>query len=66
MAIEPTEIELDGQVFAFDAGASIRTDVSIKYTPDAFVQLAEAAGWRAFRRWSDPEELFCLHLMQPQ
>jgi len=64
VATAPTEIAVGGRTFSLFAGESIRTDLSWKYRPDAFVDLAATAGWRAVHRWTHPDELFCLHLLQ--
>ena len=64
VATTPTEIVIDDRVHAIEAGGSIRTDVSVKYTADVFEDLARSAGWTAVRRWSDAEELYCLHLLR--
>jgi dimethylhistidine N-methyltransferase len=47
-----------GHVFAFGEGERIHTENSYKYDPDAFAQLAHAAGWRVARRWSDARGWF--------
>ena len=64
VAIEPTKISIDDRTFSFAAGESMRTDMSIKYAPDAFAALAAEAGWAAVRRWSDPQGLYCVHLLR--
>jgi len=54
---------LAGQPIRFRAGETVHTENSYKYTPQAFRILAEAAGWRPIRLWTDRERLFSLHLL---
>lgn len=55
--------QLSGQTIRFAAGESIHTENSYKYTPQAFRILAEAAGWRPVRLWTDQDQLFSVHLL---
>lgn len=57
-------VRIDGQDFAFAAGESIHTEDSHKYDVDEFQALAGQAGWRAFRHWTDANELFSLHYLR--
>ena len=50
--------------FVFEAGESILTEFSHKYTPDAFGELALSAGLRATRSWTDADGLFCVQLLE--
>ena len=47
--------------FAFEAGESIHTENSYKYSIEGFRALAMNAGFRLTRWWSDREGLFALH-----
>jgi L-histidine Nalpha-methyltransferase len=51
--------------FRFAAGERIHTEDSWKYTVDGFRQLAARAGYRPARCWTDPAELFSVHLLTP-
>jgi len=57
-------VRVDGHSFAFAAGESIHTEDSHKYDVDEFQTLAAKAGWRAFRHWTDEDELFSLHYLR--
>jgi len=57
-------VRVDGHSFAFAAGESIHTEDSHKYGVDEFQPLAAKAGWRAFRHWTDEDELFSLHYLR--
>lgn len=50
--------------FDFDCGESILTEYSHKYTLDSFAELARSAGLVAVRSWTDPDEAFCVQLLQ--
>ena len=47
--------------FAFEAGESIHTENSYKYSVDGFRTLAQSAGFRAGKVWLDRKGLFSLH-----
>ena len=47
--------------FSFDAGESIHTENSYKYSVDGFRALARSAGFRGEKVWLDPKGLFSLH-----
>lgn len=50
--------------FSFERGETIWTESSYKYTVAGFIQLAERAGWRSGRVWTDPERLFSVHYLE--
>ena len=50
-----------GQDFHFDAGDSIHTENSHKFSIDGFRTLAIAAGWRPGPAWVDKDRLFSVH-----
>ena len=47
--------------FTFDAGESIHTENSYKYSIDGFLALARSAGFKGAKVWLDPKGLFTLH-----
>ena len=57
------QVQLAGVTWPFEAGEPLITETSAKYSPEAFLQLAEAAGWRSQGRWSDPADDLSLHLL---
>jgi dimethylhistidine N-methyltransferase len=57
-------VQIDGHSFTFAAGESIHTEDSHKYDVDEFHALAALAGWRAFRHWTDADNLFSLHYLR--
>lgn len=58
------DVRIDGHSFKFVAGESIHTEDSHKYDIDEFHALAAQAGWRAFRHWTDADNLFSLHYLR--
>lgn len=53
-------VHLGGQTFRFAGGEKIITEYSYKHTQEGFVRLAESAGFRLSRVWTDPQELFAV------
>lgn len=61
VARRKTAIGLDGQRYTLEAGESIHTENSHKYSIDGFRALAESAGVRSEQVWTDPDQLFSMH-----
>ncbi len=57
------QVRIDGHVFDFAVGETIRTEVSYKYHPEEFQGIATDAGWRADTVWIDKDHLFSLHFL---
>lgn len=57
------QIRLGCKTFEFDAGESIHTENSYKYTTEEFKRLAHAAGWQLQSTWHDDNELFNVHYL---
>lgn len=55
-----------GRPIRFAAGESIHTENSYKYTPEGLRELAGQAGWRVTQLWTDPDDLFSIHLLQAE
>jgi len=53
-----------GHAFAFAEGERIHTENSHKYSIAEFQALAQNAGWRPVRAWTDTDDLFSLHLLR--
>lgn len=51
-----------GKAFAMRGGETIHTENSYKYTPAEARLLARAAGWEPLAFWTDPREMFGLHV----
>jgi dimethylhistidine N-methyltransferase len=56
-------VRVAGHAIRFAAGETIHTENSYKYSPERFAALAEQAGWRIAESWTDPAQLFSLHLL---
>ena len=57
------EVSVAGRRWSFATGESLITETSAKYSPEAFLELAAAAGWRPQGRWSDAADDLSLHLL---
>lgn len=57
-------VRIDGHVFEFAEGESIHSEDSHKYTIEEFHALAAEAGWRAYRHWTDSDNLFSIHYLR--
>ena len=53
-------VHLGGREFRFKPGEKIITEFSYKHTIDGFTALAESAGFRRSRVWTDPRQLFAI------
>ncbi|MEQ8746098.1 L-histidine N(alpha)-methyltransferase [Pyruvatibacter sp.] len=60
----PQTIRLEGHAFAFADGERIHTESSYKYDADAFIEMAQQAGFTARGLWTDDNSLFSLHLLE--
>jgi L-histidine Nalpha-methyltransferase len=60
---EAQTVRVAGRSFSFEAGETIHTENSCKYTIEGFAALAEQAGWKAERVWTDPKGLFSVHYL---
>lgn len=63
VANRDTAIELDGRRFEFDAGESIHTENSHKYSIDGFRALVAGTGFHPVDVWTDPDELISMHYL---
>ena len=60
------EIDVAGAIFALEAGETIHTENSYKYTTEGFATLALEAGWRARRILTDDDRLFSVMLLEAE
>ena len=61
VSLLPQAVNVGDHRFAFEAGESIHTENSYKYSIDEFRALARRAGFRGEKVWLDPKGLFALH-----
>lgn len=59
---EEQKVQIAGEEVHFEAGETIHTENSYKYTPHAFERLAQSAGFELEKSFTDAEELFSLYL----
>jgi len=60
--IEQT-VKIDGEELVFEAGETIRTERSYKFTVEGFAKEAAESGWTLERSWTDRENLFAILLL---
>lgn len=56
-------VDIDGVRVAFDAGESILTECSYKYSLEAFGALARVGGFEVTHVWTDPRRLFSVQYL---
>lgn len=56
-------LRLNGYRFELNAGESLHTENSYKYTTEDFLQLAAKSSLRSVRYWIDKEEMFSIYLL---
>ena len=54
------QVEIGSEAFDFRTGEAIRTEYSHKYTIEAFEQMADEAGLRLRRYWTDDRQYFAV------
>lgn len=64
VSVVAQQVRIGGDVIGFEAGETIHTESSYKYTIDSFTRLASAAGWRSERVWTDEARLFSVHALR--
>ncbi len=57
-------VSIAGHTVRFAAGETIHVEDSWKYTIEGFKVLARGSGYRSIEVWTDPDDLFSVHLMQ--
>jgi len=58
------ELRVNGHCFNLEAGESLHTENSYKYTPGEFISMASGNGFREIRHWVDSDGLFAVYLLQ--
>jgi dimethylhistidine N-methyltransferase len=56
-------VKVAGRTFEFQAGETIHTENSYKYTREDFAALARGAGWTPVAMWTDRDENFSVHAL---
>jgi dimethylhistidine N-methyltransferase len=63
VSTRPQKLRVNGHCFDLEAGESIHTENSYKYTPDEFLSLAKSSGFSEVRHWVDENGLFAIYLL---
>jgi dimethylhistidine N-methyltransferase len=66
VSLHEQSVRVAGHVVYFARGETIHTENSYKYAPERFAELAHASGWHTVALWTDPEQRFSLHLLEPR
>jgi dimethylhistidine N-methyltransferase len=66
VSLREQRVRVAGHVIHFRADETIHTENSYKYEVERFAALAQEAGWHAREVWTDPAQLYSLHLLEPQ
>jgi dimethylhistidine N-methyltransferase len=56
-------VYINGNAYAFEAGETIHTENSYKYSIDGFHRLAARAGFSPIKVWTDRDGLFSIHYL---
>ena len=65
-ALEPVDFTVGGERFHMEAGETIHTENSHKYTPSGARLLLRSGGWTPVAEWTDPDDKFALLLAEAQ
>lgn len=57
-------LRFNGHCFKLEAGESLHTENSYKYTPEEFISMASRSGFRDVRHWVDSDGLFAIYLLE--
>lgn len=57
-------LRFNGHRFDLEAGESLHTENSYKYTSEEFISMASNSGFREIRHWVDCDGLFAIYLLQ--
>ena len=63
IAEKPQTVRVLGHSFAFNAGESIHTESSYKYSLERFAALARGSGWTPREAWTDAASMFSVHAL---
>lgn len=64
-ALEDVSFTVSGQAFSMAKGERLHTENSHKFTTESFEALARDAGFDRVHTWTDPDEFFSLHWLEP-
>jgi dimethylhistidine N-methyltransferase len=64
VSLRQQQIRLCGELIEFQAGETIHTENSYKYSLESFAALARAAGWTPAEIWTDPDNYFSVHALK--
>lgn len=63
VSTRPQVVRIDGRAFLFEAGETLHTENSYKFTAAGFEALAASAGWKLGRSWITPPPEFAVFVL---
>lgn len=63
VGLEPQTVRIEDRSYHFEAGETIHTECSYKYSVEEFQDLGRQAGYAPVAVWTDPEQLFSVHYL---
>jgi dimethylhistidine N-methyltransferase len=63
ISLKPQVVRVAGREFRFEAGETLHTENSYKFTVEGFARLAAGAGWRLQREWVSAHPAFAIVLL---
>ena len=64
-SLKRQKIQILNETISFEKGERIHTENSHKYTLESFGDLVNEAGWSICHTWTDKEDLFSVHYLEP-
>jgi dimethylhistidine N-methyltransferase len=64
LSLRPQTVTVSGERYAFEAGESLHTENSYKFTLEGFRALAAEAGWKQEREWTSSTPAFAVVLLR--
>ncbi len=58
------KLQINGHCFQIEAGESLHTENSYKYTPEEFLALVSQSRFKSVRHWVDKDGLFAIYLLE--
>ncbi|MDD5578537.1 MAG: L-histidine N(alpha)-methyltransferase [Methylobacter sp.] len=64
VSLKAQQVTISGEDFRFTAGEYVHTENSYKYSPDEFINLANAGGFKHQKIWSDNHHYFSIYFLE--
>jgi dimethylhistidine N-methyltransferase len=64
VSLEDQQVTIGGRDFRFTEAECLHTENSYKYSPDEFINLANAGGFKHKKSWSDDNHFFSIYFLE--